>query len=133
MRLVLIYVLAALGLWLVLRWVTHMDRYELLTAQGATTSGSISSTDCGNHGSFNYEFLVQGQSFHGSGKQSEGGVSCAALAAGQRVPVTYLAASPTVSVAGNPKVALAEARLFATAGAISFPALVLWLRSRARK
>jgi len=133
MRTAALYALSALVLWFVLRWATHMDRYELLASHGVEISGTITSRGCGNHMSFTYKYLAQGQSFAGSGKQSSGGVLCEALLPGQSVPVSYLASSPSVSVAGKPEAALSEARLFTNVGALFFPAVALWLVGRARR
>jgi hypothetical protein len=132
MRAASIYVVSVLALWFALRWATHMSRYELLEAAGVRTTGTIVSTTCGEHASFKYEYVANGQLFMRMGKHSEGGLSCAALTAGLRVPVAYLAESPQMSVAGDPAAALSEIRLFTTVASFIFPAIVLWLRHRVR-
>ena len=132
MRAASIYVVLVLAFWFALRWATHMSRYELLEAAGVRTEGTIVSTTCGEHASFKYQYFAKGQLFLRMGKHSEGGLSCASLTAGLMVPVTYLAQSPQMSVAGDPAAALSESRLFTTVASLIFPAVALWVRHRAR-
>jgi hypothetical protein len=132
MRTAAIYVASALLVWFALRWVTPVARYELLQSSGVRVTGNVVSTTCGNHGSFSYQYFAQGQQIRASGKSSAGGLSCDSLSPGLSIPVVYLASSPAESVAGNPALALSEARLFAVGAALLFPAIALWLIHRRR-
>ena len=133
MRTGLIYVAFALLVWIALRWANHLERYEQLEATGIHTEGKITTTECGNHASFQYRYLAKGRLLAGSGKSSDVSTSCAALSVGQNVAVSYLESSPSISIVGSPDAALLNARLSSLAASLAFPALALFLGHQWRR
>lgn len=133
MRIAVIYVASALAIWFTLGFINGIDRYEKLKSSGVPVTGTVIDTTCGNHGSFTYEYDVEGTKIRAVGKSSVGGLHCETLTLGTKVPVTYLVRSPTESVAGSPAAALREERTFIAVLSLFFPAFVIWLVRRKQK
>ena len=77
--------------------------YERLAHVGVHTEGRVTATEPANHNEVRYEFLVGSNTFSGGSSASFGGLPpLYQIRVGDKIPVTYLPANPSVSVPGDP-------------------------------
>jgi hypothetical protein len=115
-----------------INWVT----YNRLASHGIEAQGTVTNTDCANHGVFSYRFSANGKVYEAKGTTGYGNPSCYVLNVGNSVIVYYLPENPAVSIPGNisPRLANETSTIF-LAALISplFAIFVLYFMLKIRK
>src|SRR5215510_1477817 len=76
----------------ILGWPSSIPYLPDIVQNEATTMGTVTGTDCGNHNGVNYSFDVNGRSFEGH-KLAKGDL-CQRIVAGSPMMIHYSAKSP---------------------------------------
>ena len=107
-----------------------------LANEGIGTQALVTNTTCSDHSTFSYSYAVGGQSFEGRGRDGYGNPSCTALKPGNQVRVVYLAATPQMSIPGDPRERLGDETMVIALAALLLPpfsAFIVFLFFRKRQ
>jgi hypothetical protein len=95
--------------------------YKLLKHGGQTTA-RIVRTDCGNHSSGSYAYVVRGVPYLGGDVMSS---DCEQLHKGQEITVYYDLTDPRVSIAEQPMASLENELMFIALVCLVFPPVIM--------
>jgi hypothetical protein len=124
MRFLLFYAVTATAIALLMGRSNWLSYYRL-NHDGITIQALVTKTDCADHATFSYRFVVGGQSFDGRGGDGNGNPPCGSLKPGDQVQVVYLAAVPHTNLPGNPQERLVNETAVIATAALVLPLLAL--------
>ena len=127
------YIAMAAVIWLSITRLDSREMYSELAISGLHAEGVVDRPDCGNHGTYDYHFDVDGRRYAGRDHARVLGRSCDSVSAGQKIDVVYMAGNPAQSVGGDPRIELNEITRFAGFAALICPAFIIWQIVRRRK
>jgi hypothetical protein len=107
----------------ILLWPPSIPHMLDIVLNDATTTGTVSGTDCGDHARVHYSLHANGRSFQGS--ESKGDL-CWRIVAGSPIMVHYSAKSPNHNVASDPVAALWSYVIPYLLACLLFPLLMHW-------
>jgi len=115
----------------ILAWPSSIPYLLDIAQNEATTMGTVTGTDCGNHNGVNYSFDVNGRSFEGH-KLAKGDL-CQRIVAGSPMMIHYSAKSPEHNVPFDPVAALWNEVISFLWFCLLAPPLMVWVVRRRRR
>jgi hypothetical protein len=115
------------GCWLILLvkgvWPPGIARMLDITRNEAATTGTVTSTDCGNHNRVKYAFDANGLSFQGAAEMMN---HCTRIVAGSPITIHYSAKSPKHNTPSDPVANLWSDVIFFLLVCLLGPAVAAW-------
>lgn len=116
----------------------NLPRFGRLASDGVQVQATVTTPECGNHGSVRYTFDVGGAEVTGAGQPGWGNPPCERLHAGDQLAVWYLPSDPAFNLPGQPGPRLTNEWVSVGMAAVGMPTLVAlaallkfwWLRPR---